>query len=164
MAVQDRKKHGKALRVHAEGKPPRRGQVRGVDERLNLNEKRASALLRHQHARPGNVGLVFGEEDGRRVRHAAKTVIRHGEDAELVHGAEAVLEGAHETEVRVLVALEIEHRIDDVLENSRTGKRAVLGDVTDEDEGRTHGLGHARESCGALAHLRNGTRRAVKQA
>ena len=81
-----------------------------------------------------------------------------------VFGSEAVLRRAEDAVGHVLVALEIEHRIDDVLENSRTGKRAVLGDVTDEDEGRTHGLGHARESCGALAHLRNGTRRAVKQA
>ena len=40
----------------------------------------------------------------------------------------------------------------------------LMFELFDEDEVRTHGLGHARESCGALAHLRNGTRRAVKQA
>lgn len=117
--------------------------MRRVDERLYLNEKRPRALLRHQHGGAGNVGLVFGEEDGRRVRHASKAVIGHGEDAEFVDSPEAVLEGSNETEVGVLVALEVKHRVDDVLENAGARQRAVLRDVPDEDERRAHGLGHA---------------------
>ena len=100
--------------------------MRLIDERLNFNEDRTRAFLRHQHSRARHVGLVFREKDGRGIRHPPQAMIRHSKDAELVDGAEAVLEGAYQTEVRMRIALEIEDRIDDVLENARTGASGVL--------------------------------------
>ena len=53
------------------------------------------------------------------------------------------------------VALEIEHRVDDVLEHARAGDRALLGDVPDQDHGDAGLLGEARQLRRALAHLRD---------
>jgi hypothetical protein len=43
-------------------------------------------------------------------------VVRHGEDAELVHRSEAVLGGAQQAIVEGGLALEVEHGVHDVLE------------------------------------------------
>ncbi len=56
----------------------------------------------------------------------------HREDAELVGGAEAILDRAHQPKARMRVAFEIEHGVDDVLEHARAGDRAFLGHVADE--------------------------------
>ena len=74
---------------------------------------------------------------------------------DLVDGAEAVLDRAHQAEARMRVALEIEHGVDDVLQHARPGERAVLGDVADEDDAGARSLGEARQLRRALAHLRH---------
>ena len=51
------------------------------------------------------------------------------------------------------VALEIEHRVDHVLDDARAGDLAVLGDVADEDDGRAAGLGEADQRLRRAAHL-----------
>ena len=61
----------------------------------------------------------------------------------------------------VLVALELYDGIDDVLQNLRTGQRALLGDVADENDGNAARLGKAQQSRGTLAHLGNGTGRGL---
>ena len=55
------------------------------------------------------------------------------EAADLVGRAEAVLDRADQPQRRVPVALEVQHHVDEVLEQPRAGDRAVLGDVADED-------------------------------
>ncbi len=72
---------------------------------------------------------------------ALQALLGHREDADLVDRAEAVLDRAHEAKARVRVALEVEHRVDDVLEHARAGERAVLGDVADQDDRRAARLG-----------------------
>ena len=55
----------------------------------------------------------------------------------------------------VAVALELQHAVDEVLEDARTGDCAVLRDVADED-GRDAGLlRDAQEPSGRLAYLRD---------
>ena len=49
-----------------------------------------------------------------------------GEHTDLVDGAEAVLDGAHQTEAGMRVALEVQHRVHHVLQHARTGQRALL--------------------------------------
>ena len=51
------------------------------------------------------------------------------------------------------LALEIEHRIDDVLEHLRAGEAAVLGDVADEKRRHVLSLGGKEQLRGRLAHL-----------
>ena len=53
----------------------------------------------------------------------------------------------------VTIAVEREHRVDDVLEHARPGEAAVLGDVADEQGGDVALLGQAHEPVRALAHL-----------
>jgi hypothetical protein len=76
---------------------------------------------------------VLREEQRRWIGDPLQPALGHREDAELVGGAEAVLDRAHQPEARMRVAFEVEHRVDDVLEHARPGDRAVLGDVPDED-------------------------------
>ena len=55
----------------------------------------------------------------------------------------------------VLVALEVEHRVDHVLEDARTGDGPLLRDVADERDGHTGRLGELDQPRRALAHLRD---------
>ena len=51
------------------------------------------------------------------------------------------------------VALEIEHRVDDVLQHPGAGQGAFLGDVAHQQQGDAHLLGLAGELLGAFPHL-----------
>ena len=75
-------------------------------------------------------GAASLEEQGGGVGHRLQARPRHLEDPELVGGAEAVLDGAQRAVEAVAVALELEHRVDHVLEHPGAGDRALLGDVT----------------------------------
>ena len=77
----------------------------------------------------------------------------HLEDAQLVGRAEAVLGGAQDPVRVVALALELEHAVDEVLEHARTGDRAVLGHVPDEQHGDAVLLADPEQARGRLAHL-----------
>ena len=64
----------------------------------------------------------------------------------------------------VLVALEVQHRVDDVLERLRAGDAAALRDVPDDEHRGAGLLREAHESRGALAHLADVARRAFEVA
>ena len=68
----------------------------------------------------------------------------HLEDADLVGGAEAVLDGAQDAELVAALALEVEDGVDHVLDDARAGDLAVLGDVADEDDRRCRGAWRRR--------------------
>ena len=80
-----------------------------------------------------------GRRSARKSRLASGTPIEpalgHLEQAELVGGAEAVLDGPQQAQGVVAVALEGEHGVDHVLEHPGPGEPAVLGDVADEHHG-----------------------------
>ena len=86
-------------------------------------------------------------------------MIAHLKDAHLLHGAEAVLDGAEDLEVLGALALEIENGIHDVFEHFGPRERALLGDVPNEEEGDPARLCDAHELCGAFAHLSDAARR-----
>ena len=69
--------------------------------------------------------------------------------------AETILDGADEAQTRVPVTLELDHDVNEVLEHSGTGDRAVLGDVTDEQDGDAALLGRPDEAHRNFAHLRH---------
>ena len=85
----------------------------------------------------------------------------HLEDADLVGGAEAVLDGAQDAELVAALALEVEHGVDHVLDDARAGDLAVLGDVADEDDRGAAALGEGDELVGGGADLGDRARRAV---
>jgi hypothetical protein len=112
---------------------------------------------------PGTGLSWFDKKQFRWVADALQPGFGHGEHAELVHRAETVLDRAHQAERGVRVALEVKHRIDDVLEHARAGDRALLGDVADQEQRGAGALGVARELRGALAHLRHRARRGLQR-
>ena len=69
-------------------------------------------------------------------RTSARPGVGHLEDADLVGRAEAVLDRAQDAELVAALALEVEHRVDHVLEHARAGDLPVLGDVADQDAPR----------------------------
>ena len=129
--------------------------MRVVEQRLYLHQQRARAFLRDHHAGTGHLRAVLRQEQRGRIAHFAQAFFGHGEHAELVHRAEAVLERAHQAKTGMGVALEIQHGIDDMLQHSGARQRAFLGDVADEDDGDAAALGQARELRRAFAHLRH---------
>ena len=69
---------------------------------------------------------ALGSETG------SEPVAGHLHEAELVGGAEAVLQRAQHAQRVMTIAFERQHGVDDVLERARARERTVLGDVTDE--------------------------------
>ncbi len=55
----------------------------------------------------------------------------------------------------MLVAFEVQHHVDEVLERPGTGDGAVLRDVADQEHGHTAGLGECGEGTRHRAHLRD---------
>ena len=60
------------------------------------------------------------------------------------------------------LALEADHRVDEMLEGLGAGDRAVLGDVPDEDDGDPVPLGQIHQAQGRLADLADAAGRAVE--
>ena len=125
----------------------------GADQRLDLDQQRARALEAGEHRSARDAGLALGEEQRRRVRHRHQAALGHLEHADLVGRAEAVLDRAQDAELVAAVALEVEHRVDHVLEHAGPGDLAVLGDVADQEQGRAAALGEADQLVRAAAQL-----------
>ena len=136
--------------------------MRPVDERLHLDEHRPRALARHERDAAGDRRAVPRQENRGRILDLAKAFLAHDEEAHLVRGAEAILDGAHDAEAAADVALEVEHRVDHVLEHARTRERAFLRNVTDQQRRNVARLREPRELRGALAHLAHGARRRLQ--
>ena len=75
------------------------------------------------------------QEQTCRVGDLNDAVVDQVEAADLVDGAESVLDGSEQSQSRAAIAFELEHDVDEVLQHSRAGHRSVLGDVTDEQGG-----------------------------
>ncbi len=75
------------------------------------------------------------------------------EKRQLAHRAEAILGGAYIAEAARRITLEIQHRIDQVLERPGTRDRAVLGDVTHDDHAHVFRLGESHQLRGAFTKL-----------
>ena len=82
--------------------------------------------MQQSTAEPGDVQRTLRQEQRRRIRHALQPLAGHLEHAELADRAEPVLHGADDTMRVVLLAFEIEHRVDDVLEHLRARRDCRL--------------------------------------
>ena len=102
---------------------------------------------------PGRARAVIGQERPRRVRDLEQTRLGHLEHADLVGRPEAVLRRAEQPQGRVPLALEVDDRVDEVLERLRTGDRAVLRHVADEDDGDAVALREVHQPERRLADL-----------
>ena len=129
--------------------------LRPGDERLNFNEHGARALHARRHDRACDSDGALLQEHLRRVRDGHKPRARHLEDAKLVRRAEAVFRRAHDAVVVMPLALEVEHRVNDVFERLRACDRAFLRHVADEEHRYRVVLREHKELPRDLSHLRD---------
>ena len=118
--LEHRQQQRQPLLIDAARHPPRVAVGAGADERLHLDENRPRAL------RPRTAPPSPARSTGRSARNSCDGLgtgrrprAGHLEHAELADGAEPVLHGAHDAVRVVPLALEVEHRVDDVLERLR---------------------------------------------
>ncbi len=97
--------------------------------------------------------LARAKEQGGGVGNRHQAAVGHLENADLVRGAKAVLDRAEDAELMAAFALEIQHRVDHVLEHAGARDGAVLGDMADEQEGGAAALGGPDQFLGGRAHL-----------
>ena len=147
------------VRVDAERHAARRAEGRRRDQRLHLDQHRAACPRRWPPPpSPATRLEPLGQEERRGVGHRLQPGARHLEDAQLRDRAEAVLDRAHDAVVLALLALEVEHGVDDVLERLRPGQAAVLGDVADQEDRDAAALGQEQQLRRDLAHLADAAR------
>ncbi len=104
-----------------------------------------------------------GQKDGRGILDLLEALAGHGEHAQLVDRAKAVLDRAHHAVAAAAVALEIQHGIHHVLEHARAGQRAFLGHVSHQHDAAPIFLGPAHQCRGGLPNLRDGARRGFQR-
>jgi hypothetical protein len=82
------------------------------------------------------------------ARRAARG--RHFEHTQLTHRAESILHRANDPMRMMTFSLEVEHRIDDVLERFGSGEAAILGDVSDQQRRYVLILRHEQQTAWRL--------------
>src|SRR5437763_12159297 len=97
--------------------------------------------------------MSIAEEELGRVLDGIETSFGHAKHANFVDGPEAVLGCAQHSMVEGGLALEIEHRVDDVLERLRSRDPAGFSDVPNDEDRRSTRLREAHQARGTLAHL-----------
>ena len=90
------------------------------DQRLDLDEERPAALQGRRDDASRRRAAVIGEEGAGGVGDLEQAGLGHLEDADLVGGSEAVLGGAQEPQRARALALEVQDRVDEVLERLGT--------------------------------------------
>ena len=152
-AAQDGHEEGKPVGVDARSGAPGTAVSTRRHESLNLHQQRPRALERGPGDAAGRVLIGSGQECPAGVDDLRQSALRHLEDTDFLGGAETVLGSAEQSQGRGPLALEIQHRVDEVLQRLGPGQGAVLGYVADEDDRDSFSLGHLHEPKGALADL-----------
>ena len=121
-------------------------------ERLHLDQQRPRALHRGEHDGAGLAGRLPHEARAG-VEHLDQAAGAHLEHPGLARGAEPVLQRADGPVRALALALELQHAVDEVLEDARAREGALLRDVPDEQHRRAGRLRHAHDPRGDLADL-----------
>ena len=137
--------------------------VRGLaGQRLDFDQDGAAAFKRRRDNAAGRRAGVAVEERPRRVGDLDEAPVLHLEHTDLVGRAKPVLGRPQQPQRRVALALQVDHRVDQVLERLGPGDRPVLGHVTDEDHGDPVTLGEIHQSQCRLADLADAARSAIE--
>ena len=133
----------------------RRGCARedGRDQGLDLHQDGAGTLQAGDDRGAGDFQGAFRHEQSRGVGHFHQPRLLHLKDPQFVGGAEAVLDGAQQPEGVAAVALEVEHRIYEMLQHHGAGDGAFLGDVADQEGGDAGEFGLLHQAEGGLPDL-----------
>ena len=84
-----------------------------------------------------------------------ETGFDHLEQSEFGGGAETMLRSTKQTQRVVALTFELQHRVDHVLEDSRSGEATLFGDVTHQDDRHVASLGFHHQLVRASAYLHN---------
>jgi hypothetical protein len=102
------------------------------------------ALHRRQDDRARLAGRL-PHEPRAGVEDLDEAALAHLEDAGLRGRAEAVLQRAQRAVGPLALAFELQHAVDEVLQDARARDRALLRHVADEDHGRARRLRRAHQ-------------------
>ena len=106
--------------------------------------------------------LPVAEEQLGRVAHRIQSRLGHAENTDLVHAAEPVLYSAQHTVIEHPVALEVQNRIDDVLQSFRPGDSTLARHMPDDEHRYARFLCEPHEACSAFPHLAHAARSTVE--
>ena len=134
-----------------------------ADKALRFNQEGAHPFDGGGDSDTAEALVVLGQKQLGRVADLAQTLAAHLVDAEFRGAPEAVLDAAEDAVHVMLVALELQHGIDDVLQDFRAGDAALLIDVADEQDGHPVFLGKTEDGGAALANLRDAAGRGLDQ-
>ena len=145
--------------VDAQGVGPRGATGSGAEQGLHLDQQRTATLEdRHHHAARYAVHAI-PQHEGAGVGHGTQAVVADLEDADLAGGAEAVLDRGQHAEGVMAVAVEGQHRVDEMLDRPGPGEISVLRHVPHQEQRDATGLCHAGQALDAGAHLGQAARR-----
>ncbi len=161
VAMQHRQQHGETVVIHAHRHPARIGELGVVHQRLQLHQQGTGSLPDHHDDGSRSLLLPAAQEDGGGVAHLLHSLPRHGEDAELVDRAEAVLVGTQGPEAGVMPAIQQHGAVDAVLQHLGAGQGTVLGDMAHHEDGHVVLLGITGQQGGRLPYLGDGARRGL---
>src|SRR5690348_11132493 len=139
------KQHQHAVVVEAVGGVARRAEGGGADKRLHLHQQRARALHADGDGGAAGATAMLGEEERRGVLDIHHAFTAHLEDADLVGGAEAILDAAQQAIAVEALAFQVEHGVHDVLQRPRPGDGALLRDMADDEDRHGTVLGHPHQ-------------------
>src|ERR1051325_5419568 len=160
--VEHSRQHRQPCRVPADHGAARGAEGRGRDECLDLDQERPGALDPGEHRGAGGAAtclvriggvVAVREEQCRGARHLDEAAVAHLEDADLVGGAKAVLNGTQDAELVAALAFEIEYRVDHVLEDARAGDQPFLRHMADQHDNKAAALGEADQFLRRAAYL-----------
>ena len=114
----------------------------------HLDAQRTRPLdLDHRDNHVADVPSSFGQKKFRRVEHVGKSCVSHLEQADFARRAESIFYRLQDAKIGVALALEEQHRVNNVFKKVRSGKRTVLCHVPDNE--RRHA--QTFDSCISLA-------------
>ena len=102
---------------------------------------------------------MLAQENRARVADALQPFFGHGENADLIDGAEAVFDRPHQAKARMRVAFKVQHGVHHVFKHAGAGQRAFFCHMADQHDADATRFSRARQVRRAFAHLRDRTRR-----
>ena len=162
MAVQHCQQHGETVLLQPHGHAARVAQGTVVYQRLDFHQQRPGTLPDHHHRTARGRLAAAVEKNGRRVAHFPQALLGHGEYAQLVDSAEAVLLPTEGTEARVVPPLQQDGAVDHVLQHFGASQGTVLGNVPHQEQHRAGAFGKPGEKRRAFAHLGHTARRGTQ--
>ena len=162
MPMQHGQMHGEALGIQPHRHTPWIAALHPIDESLDFHQQRARAFPGDGHHAAGRGMIGALQEDGGGIGHVLHAALGHGEDAEFVDGAEAVLLAAQGPKAAAGRGFEHHEAVDHVLQHLRPSQPAFLGDVAHQHHRNACLLGQAHQFRCGLAHLRHAAGQALR--